>query len=91
MTYDPKRIEFYNNTTSESAVIHEVMKINPGSRIINSVIRGPLYLNRNTQIGPDADIGAWFGMNESGFIARATVGRYCAFGARTAINPFPEV
>jgi acetyltransferase-like isoleucine patch superfamily enzyme len=88
VSYDPIKIDSYANTTNESAFIHEVMKINPGSRIINSVIRGPLYLNRNTQIGPDADIGAWFGMNESGFIARTTVGRYCAFGARTAINPF---
>jgi acetyltransferase-like isoleucine patch superfamily enzyme len=27
-------------------------------------------------------------MNDSGFIARATMGAYCSLGARTAINPF---
>jgi acetyltransferase-like isoleucine patch superfamily enzyme len=81
-------IDFYENTTNQFAFLHEVMKVGAGVRIINSVIRGPLYLNRNTQIGPEADIGAWFGMNESCFVARAQVGRYCAIGARTAINPF---
>src|SRR5262249_9443536 len=71
VTYAPIRIESYENKTGEFALIHEVMKVGAGSRIIQSVIRGPLYLNRNTQIGPDADVGAWFGMNESCFIARA--------------------
>jgi acetyltransferase-like isoleucine patch superfamily enzyme len=88
VSYQPVHIDFYENTTGASAIIHGVMKVNPGSRIINSTIRGPLYLNRNTQIGPDADVGAWFGMNESCFIARATIGRYCAIGARTSFNPF---
>ena len=88
MTYAPIHIDFYENATGGFELIHEIMKINAGSRIINSLIRGPLYLNRNTQVGPDADVGAWFGMNESCFVARAKVGRYCAIGARTAINPF---
>jgi hypothetical protein len=30
----------------------------------------------------------YFGMNESCFIARATVGSFGAIGARTAMNPF---
>jgi acetyltransferase-like isoleucine patch superfamily enzyme len=88
VSYPPVHIDSYENTTGEPAFIHGVMKINPGTRIIESVIRGPFYSNRNTQIGPDADIGAWSGTNESVFIARAVVGRFCAIGARTAINPF---
>jgi acetyltransferase-like isoleucine patch superfamily enzyme len=88
VSYAPIHIDFYENTTNQFAFLHDVMKVGAGVRIINSVIRGPLYLNRNTQIGPEADIGAWFGMNESCFVARAQVGRYCAIGARTAINPF---
>jgi acetyltransferase-like isoleucine patch superfamily enzyme len=88
VSYAPIHIDFYENTTNQFAFLHDVMKVGAGVRIINSVIRGPLYLNRNTQIGPEADLGAWFGMNESCFVARAQVGRYCAIGARTAINPF---
>jgi len=61
VTYAPTHIDFYENATGGFELIHEIMKINAGSRIIASVIRGPLYLNRNTQVGPDADIGAWFG------------------------------
>src|SRR5262249_32279909 len=37
---------------------------------------------------PDVLVGKYFGMNESGFLARATVGAFCAFGARTSVNPF---
>lgn len=88
MKYEPRRIDYYENTTGGTAIIHEVMKVNAGAKIIHSTIRGPLYLNRNTQIGPEADIGSWFGMNADCFVARAKVGRYCAFGARTSINPF---
>lgn len=65
-----------------------IVKINPGARIIKSTLLGPTYLNKNTQIGPDVTLGKYFGMNESGFVARAEIGAYCAFGARTAINPF---
>lgn len=88
MTYPATRIELYENATGQTAIIHGTMKVNPGVRIIASTIRGPLYLNRNSQVGPDADIGAWLGMNADCYVARATVGRYCTIGARTSINPF---
>jgi hypothetical protein len=39
-------------------------------------------------VSPDVVVGKYFGMNESCFIARATVGSFGAIGARTAINPF---
>jgi acetyltransferase-like isoleucine patch superfamily enzyme len=81
-------VERFENTTSEPAYLEAVVKLNPGARIITSRLLGPTYLNRNTQIGPDAVVGRYFGMNESCFIARATVGHYCSIGARTAINPF---
>ena len=45
-------------------------------------------MNRFSQIGPDVVIGKYTGLNESNYIARAKVGAFCAFGARTAINPF---
>jgi hypothetical protein len=37
---------------------------------------------------PDVVAGKYFGMNESCYIARGTIGAYCAIGARTSINPF---
>ena len=88
MKYAPEKIEFFENTTNEPVVLHGIMKLNPGARIITSTILGPLYLNRNTQVGPEATVGKYFGMNESCFIARTEIGAYCSIGARTAINPF---
>jgi acetyltransferase-like isoleucine patch superfamily enzyme len=88
VSYPAIRIDFYENTGGAPAILHAVMKLAPGVRIINSTIRGPLYLNRNSQIGPEADIGAWFGMNADCYVARATVGRFCSIGARSSINPF---
>ena len=89
MKYEEITIDRYENTTSEPAFIGGgIIKLNPGARIIKSRILGPLYLNRNTQLGPEVTVGKYFGMNESCFVARATVGGYGAIGARTSINPF---
>jgi acetyltransferase-like isoleucine patch superfamily enzyme len=88
MRFEEIYIERFENTTTEAAYLHNVIKLNPGARIITSRLLGPTYLNRNTQVGPDAVVGRYFGMNESGFVARATIGHYCSIGARTAINPF---
>src|SRR5262249_3513134 len=81
-------IDSFENTGTAPAYLHGIMRLNPGARIIKSTIRGPLFLNKNSQVGPDVDAGKYFGMNESCFIARASIGAFCAIGARTAINPF---
>jgi acetyltransferase-like isoleucine patch superfamily enzyme len=88
MTYKEVYVERFENTTNEPAYVESVIRLNPGARIITSRLLGPAFLNRFTQVGPDAVVGRWFGMNENCFIARATVGHFCAIGARTAINPF---
>ena len=89
MQYEPIFIDRYENQSKEAEFIaNGTAKLNPGARIIKSTLLGPTYLNRNTQIGPEVTLGKYFGMNESGFIGRAVVGAYCAFGARTAINAF---
>jgi acetyltransferase-like isoleucine patch superfamily enzyme len=88
MQYPATKIDFYENTGTGPAYLHGIMRLNPGARIIKSIIRGPLFLNKNSQVGPCADAGKYFGMNENCFIARATIGAFCAIGARTAINPF---
>lgn len=88
MQYPATKVEFYENTGTAPAYLHGIMRLNSGARIIKSTIRGPLFLNKNSQVGPDVDVGKYSGMNESCFIARATMGAFCAIGARTAINPF---
>jgi acetyltransferase-like isoleucine patch superfamily enzyme len=88
MIYEQVYIERIENTTSEAITVADIHRLNPGARIIQSRVNGPVYLNRYSQIGPDATVGKYFGMNEHGFIARATIGSFCAFGARNAINPF---
>lgn len=88
MSYAPIDVDRLENSSLEPMTAHGIVRLNPGARIIASKLLGPTYLNRHAQIGPDAVIGKYFGMNEHGFIARATVGAFCAFGARTAINPF---
>jgi acetyltransferase-like isoleucine patch superfamily enzyme len=81
-------VDFFENTGAEPAYPHKIMRLNAGARIIKSTICGPLFLNKNSQVGPDVIVGKYSGMNESCFIARAKMGAFCAIGARTAINPF---
>lgn len=89
MKFEETFIDRFENTGAEAAFLcGGSVKLNPGARIIKSRLLGPVYLNRNTQVGPDCTIGKYFGMNESCFVARATVGAYCSIGARTSINPF---
>lgn len=88
MKYSPIYIDHYENNTGETAHLHETMRLNAGARIYKSTIGGPLYLNRNTQFGPDVIAGKYVGLNESCYIARGTIGSFCAIGARTSINPF---
>ena len=88
MIYHEIYIDRFENATVEPVFLHEIIRLNPGARIIESRALGPVFLNRLSQIGPDVTVGKYFGMNENCFVARATVGAYCAFGARTAINPF---
>jgi acetyltransferase-like isoleucine patch superfamily enzyme len=88
MIYQEVRIERLENTQSEPITVDEIYRLNPGARIIQSRVNGPVYMNRSSQVGPDVTLGKYFGMNEHCFVARATVGAFVAIGARTAINPF---
>jgi acetyltransferase-like isoleucine patch superfamily enzyme len=88
MKFEPIDVDFFENATDKMVHPYPLMRLLPGAKIIRSKIEGPLYLNRNAQLGPDVRVGKYSGMNESTFIARATMGAFCAIGARTAINPF---
>jgi acetyltransferase-like isoleucine patch superfamily enzyme len=81
-------VDRFENRTGDFVDLHDRIRVGPGSRIFRSTIKGPLYLNRNSQFGPDVVAGKYTGMNESCYIARGTIGAYCSIGARTAINPF---
>ena len=88
MTFEAVEINLYENLSGQVAHPYPFMRIMPGAKIFRSKIRGPLYMNRYAQIGPDVTVGKYSGMNEHTYIARATMGAFCAIGARTAINPF---
>jgi acetyltransferase-like isoleucine patch superfamily enzyme len=81
-------VDQFENNTATVIDLHGLMRVCPGARIFRSTIRGPLYLSKNTQLGPDMVAGKYIGVNESCFIARGTIGSYCSIGARTSINPF---
>src|SRR5262245_17260319 len=81
-------VDRFENRTGDFVDLHDRIRVGPGSRIFRSTIKGPLYLNRNSQFGPDVVAGKYTGMNESCYAARGTIGSYCSIGARTAINPF---
>ena len=53
MKFSDISIDFFENTSSEPAFLHGIMRLNAGARIVKSTIRGPLFLNKNSQIGPD--------------------------------------
>lgn len=36
----------------------------------------------------DSEIGRYFGLGEHSSVVRSTVGHYCTFGAKVAVNPF---
>jgi acetyltransferase-like isoleucine patch superfamily enzyme len=88
MPFVPITVAHYENTGTEPAFPWPHIKILANARIIDSTILGPLYLNRGTQVGPGVVAGKYLGMNADCFVARADVGAFCAFGARTSINPF---
>lgn len=88
MIFPEIEIDSFENTSDKPAVLHGLLHVNPGAKVFKTRIRGPVFLNKNTQLGPDVAIGKYSGLNESCFLARATMGAYCAVGARTAINPF---
>jgi acetyltransferase-like isoleucine patch superfamily enzyme len=88
MKFDDLYIDNFVNTGTEHVTLNGLLHVNPGARIFKTTTRGPLYLNNDTQLGPDVTIGKYGGLNKDCFLARATVGAFCSIGARTAINPF---
>ncbi len=88
MKFDPIDIDFFENTSDKVAHPYPLIRALPGAKIIRAKVEGPLYLSRYAQLGPEVTVGKYSGMNEHTFLARATMGAFCAIGARTAINPF---
>src|SRR5262245_37047896 len=88
MKFEPYYVEHFENRTLDPAFVTPAIKVNQGGRIIRSTFEGPGFLNRNAQVGPEATLGRYFGTNENSYVARSTIGDFCSFGARTAVNPF---
>jgi acetyltransferase-like isoleucine patch superfamily enzyme len=81
-------IDQYRNESGEPEIVGGVIRVKPLSRVYNSHIEGPAGIGRNTHVGPDVKAGKYFSMGEDCYVARTTIGRFTAFGSRTAINAF---
>lgn len=88
MKFESRYIDHFENGYRETAMVEDVIKVSVGARIVRSRFAGPGFLNRGAQVGPDAEVGRYFGTNENSYVARCEIGHYCSFGARSAINPF---
>jgi acetyltransferase-like isoleucine patch superfamily enzyme len=78
----------YRNLTNDVQFVQGIVRILPQARIFQSTFEGPAHVGANSQIGPNARIGRYFSINDYAYVARAKIGRFTSFGARTAINPF---
>ncbi len=81
-------VEQYRNDSDKPEIVNNLFRAKPLARVYYSRLEGPAGLGRNTQVGPDVKAGKYFSMGEDCYFARATIGRFTAFGSRTAINPF---
>jgi acetyltransferase-like isoleucine patch superfamily enzyme len=88
MTFEEIYIEACNNTSQETINPFPNIRLLPGANIFESVAKGPIYMGRHARLGPDVTAGKYLGVNSHTFVARATIGAYCTFGMRTAVNPF---
>jgi len=81
-------IELETNGGIEPIYLHKIIRLNPGAQVIKTRFGGPAFLDRHARIGPEVEIGRYCSLGESSLLQRATVGSFCAMGARVAINPF---
>lgn len=88
MEFETVNIEFVENTTNEAVMVHDMIRVSPGARIVRSIFHGPINIERISLIGPESNIGKYCSVNQDLFVIRTTVGAFCAIGARSAVNPF---
>ena len=87
MTTRDNFVANFLNEGSEPVFATAGAKIFPGARVVRTRLLGPLSLGPRSQIGPDVVAGRYLGVNTDSYIARATIGSFCSFGSRVAINP----
>jgi acetyltransferase-like isoleucine patch superfamily enzyme len=80
-------VEQFENSTSEPMFAIPGVRVLPGGRIIRGDFQGPFIVGLRSQVGPDVKAGRYSNLNADSYIARATLGSFCALGSRVAINP----
>jgi acetyltransferase-like isoleucine patch superfamily enzyme len=88
MKFQKTYIESFENAANEAILVHDMIRVAPGARIVKSTFHGPINMERISLIGPEVTIGKYCSLNQDSFVIRATVGAFCAIGARSAVNPF---
>jgi acetyltransferase-like isoleucine patch superfamily enzyme len=81
-------IDHFTNVSQEATFVKDLILAEPGVKLLSSRFCGPAVLRANVRVGPDVCAGKYFAMNRDSFVANATIGSYCTFGARSAINPY---
>ena len=87
MKFQQVFVETFENAGNQTVLAYDMVRVAPGARILRSTVCGPINMERISLIGPEAKIGKYCSLNQDAFVIRADVGAFCAFGARTAINP----
>ena len=78
----------FREQRQRAVVIDDVIRVLPGARIVRSTFNGPINMESISLIDPDFNMGKYTSLNQDTFIIRATIGAFCAIGARSAIYPF---
>ncbi len=87
MTYEIQYVEEATNSGNEPAFVVPNVRMGPGARIFDSSVEGPISLGARTSVGPQVTMGRYSGANSDSYIARATIGSFCAIGSRVAVSP----
>lgn len=88
MKFPETFVESEVNNTSDSILLHDVIRLNPGACVYKTKLLGPAFLDRNSRMGPDVKIGRYCSIGETSIIARGNFGSFIAMGARVSVNPF---
>src|SRR5437763_13686528 len=87
MTQNAVLIEKFVNRGDLPAFPIPGTMVGPGGRIFDTTVLGPMSMGARSSIGPGVVMGKYSGINSDSFVARATIGAFCAFGSRVSVNP----
>ncbi len=83
----PTTVDRFFNSTSDPVFPVPRVQVFAGGRILRATFEGPFIVGLRAQLGPDVNVGRYSNINSDSYVARTTMGSFCAIGSRVAINP----